>query len=443
MDNLFSWKRFSFLLLGVLIASILWPTSKSAYHGFYLPNAPATPSLKSSDIPLDPHNDIIDILTAEQCDAAFPDLFYEVDRAAEHFKSSKTSISKEDVNISWRHGEDWRAGGAIRILIHENQLRVLESREMISGLGYEGRGMPLLYMLQRAVDSATAGGERLPTIEAAIVLEDISDPPAGGSHSFWTFARNLTKESHDRLWLVPNFDFYVQNEGAYEEVRRRGISRDAPFAKKIQQAVWRGQSWVNNDIRGGLIDAGKDKPWADFKDTLSDHSTWLKPDELCKYAMTVHTEGVSYSGRLGSLLLCNSLTFIHDLSWTAHFYSVLKSKGPEQNYVPVARDWSDLEEKVQYFLKNPKEADKIIQNSVNALRSRALSRAATSCYLRKLVQGYSTVAFKPEVYRPVKDSQLPRRRGLSFEAFVALKHDIHHEDMDLVEILEGINAGTD
>lgn len=443
MENLFTWKRFSFLLLGFLIAGILWPTTKSAYDGFYLPTPATTSSLNATEVPLDIHDDIIDILTAEQCDTAFPDLYKEVDRAVEHFHSTKTSISQKDVNITWRHGDDWRAGGAIRILIHDNQLRILESRQMMASLGYEGRGIPLLNMLQRAMDSATAGGERLPTIEASIVLEDISDPPEKGSHSFWTFARNLTKESHDRIWLVPNFDFYVQNEGAFEEVRRRGILRDAPFAKKIQKAIWRGQSWVNPDLRGGLIRAGEEKSWADFQDTHDNHSSWLKPDELCKYAMTVHTEGVSYSGRLASLLLCNSLTFIHDLQWNAHFYGILKPDGPDQNYVPVERDWSDLEEKVQHFLENPEEADKIIQNSVDVLRSRALSRAGTSCYLRKLIQGYSKVSFKPKEYRPMKAGQLPRRRGLSFEAFIALKHDLHHEDMDLVEVLEGINAGTD
>lgn len=441
MENFFTWKRFSFLLLGLLAAFLLWPTTRSAYNGFVLPKSAArTSSNTTSQFPLDVHGDIIDILTAEQCSSAFPGLYHEIDRAAEYFHSSQTSIHKEDVNITWRHGEDWRAGGAMRILIHDNQLRILETREVIGALGYEGRGLPLLYMLQRAMDSATAGGERLPTIEASIVLEDISDPPKEGSYSFWTFARNLKKESHERLWLVPNFDFYVQSEGAFEEVRRRGIARDAPFLKKIQQAVWRGQAWVNNEIRGGLIAAGKDKSWADFKDTQAAHETWLKPDELCKYAMTVHTEGVSYSGRLASLLLCNSLTFVHDLEWTAHFYNLLQPDGPHQNYIPVQRNWTDLEEKVSYFLSHPAEAQKIIDNSVDVFRSRALSRAGTSCYLRKLVQGYSTVAFEPEVYRPVKEGQLPRRRGLSFEAFVSLKHDLHDENKDLVEVLEDIVA---
>ncbi|CZT21274.1 uncharacterized protein RCC_07137 [Ramularia collo-cygni] len=443
MENLLTWKRFSFLLLGLLTAIILWPTTKSAYEGFNLPKGPAISSLRSSELPLDAHHDIVDTLTADQCDSAFPGLFYEVDRAAEHFRESRTSITKEDVNITWRYGEEGQVAGAMRILIHDNQLRILETRQIIDSLGYAGRGLPLLNMLQRAVDSATAGGEKLPTIEAAIIVEDISDPPENGTHSFWTFARSLTKESHQRLWLVPNFDFYVQSEGAFEEVRRRGAARDAPFTEKIQKAIWRGQAWVNHPLRDSLLDAGKGKPWADFIDTQMDHTAWLKPDEVCKYAMNVHTEGVSYSGRLASLSLCNSLTFVHDLEWTAHFYNLLKPDGPEQNYVPVKRDWTDLEEKIQHYMNNPREAEKIIQNSVDVLRSKALSRAGTSCYFRKLIQGYSTVSFTPEVYRPVKQGQLPRRRGLSFEAFMTMRNDLHHEDMDLLDVLEGINAGTD
>lgn len=433
MEPVLFWKRFSFLLLGVLIAAILWPATNSAYHGLGLPLPAEIPSTNLT-LPLDPHGDAIDILTAQQCSSAFPGLYQEIDRAVEHFSNSRNSISKEDVNITWRDG------AAMRILIHDNQLRVLETRGVVGALGYDGRGLPLLNMLQRAMDSATAGGERLPSIEASIVLEDISDPPAESSISFWSFARNLTKESHKRLWLVPNFDFYVQNEGAFEDVRRRGIDRDVPFAEKIPQAVWRGQTWLNNEIRGGLVAAGKNESWADFQDTQADHKVWLRPDELCKYAITVHTEGVSFSGRLASLLLCNSLTFVHDLSWNAHFYGLLRPDGPGQNYVPVRRDWTDLEEKVQHFLGHPSEAEKIIENSINVFRSRALSRAGTSCYLRKLVQGYRTVAFEPEVYRPAKQGQLLRRRGLSFESFVAFKNDLHDENKDVEELLEDLRA---
>jgi hypothetical protein len=442
MENLFTWKRCSFLLVGLLIAGILWPSTRSVYNEFGLPTSSAG-SNNPSNIPLDPHGDIIDILTPSQCASTFTGLYDEIDRTISHFSSSNTTIRPQDVDIAWRHGLDWRAGGALRILIHDNQLRILETREVIGSLGYEGRGLPLLYMLQRAVDSATAGGERLPTIEASIVLEDVSDPPAESSHSFWTFARNIHRESHERLWLVPNFDFYVQSEGAFSEIRRRGIARDMPFLSKIQQMVWRGQSWVNPSLRGSLISTGADKPWADFKDTQTSHESWLKPDDLCKYAMTVHTEGVSYSGRLGSLLLCNSLTFIHDLEWSAHFYPLLQPHGAGQNYVPVHRNWTDLEDKVQYYLSHPAEAERIIEKAVETFRSKALLRAGTSCYLRNLIQGYSTVAFEPEVFRPVRSGQIARRRGLSFEEFISLRHDLHDENKDLVEVLEDINAGRD
>lgn len=45
----------------------------------------------------------------------------------------------------------------------------------------------------------------------------------------------------------------------------------------------------------------------------------LTSDEFCQYAMTVHTEGISYSGRLNTLLNCDSLIIAHDLEWYTYW----------------------------------------------------------------------------------------------------------------------------
>jgi hypothetical protein len=74
---------------------------------------------------------------------------------------------------------------------------------------FRARGISFLSLLNAAVQSATAGGEKLPTIEAAIVLEDIVEfPTQDGTHSLWTWTSNMTDTTHDRHWLIPNFDFY-------------------------------------------------------------------------------------------------------------------------------------------------------------------------------------------------------------------------------------------
>jgi hypothetical protein len=150
---------------------------------------------------------------------------------------------------------------------------------------------------------------------------------------------------------------------------------------------------------------------------------------MCAYAMTAHTEGGSYSGRLKFLLNCDSLTLIHDLEWRTYFYHLLVRDGPGQNYVNVRRDFADLEEKVEYYLENPEEAERIVGNAVATFRDRYLAPAAQSCYLRRLIQGYSEVAETPGVLRFLKEGQaVPSRRGRGFEDWLQGGEDYTEEE---------------
>lgn len=208
--------------------------------------------------------------------------------------------------------------------------------------------------------------------------------------------------------------------GSYTQTRRRAIAQDQPWSKKIPQVVWRGTVWYNPFIRGGLIEATKDKGWADVKAMdWQTKDTFMTVDEMCRYAMTAHTEGGSYSGRLKFLLNCDSLAVIHELVWRTYYTHLLEKSGPGQNYVAVRRDFSDLEAKVEHYFLHPDEAQSVINNSLQTFRNKYLTPAAQSCYLRKLIRGYSTVADTPQVYRPATDGQkVPMRRGRSFEEFL-------------------------
>jgi hypothetical protein len=302
---------------------------------------------------------------------------------------------------------------------------------------FRERGLGILHLLHRALKSASAGGETLPTIEAAILLQDVSYPPTeNGTHSFWTWARpyhdihfNRTttwegKEVHyerywwdktfQRVWIIPNFDFwYTRSIGNYDECLEQAKLHDD--TDKIPKIVWRGTEWVNPDIRDVLVNVTKGKSWADvmYSDTRT-HEHHLSINDMCKYAMTVHTEGFSYSGRLTHLLHCNSLPFVHELDYTTHYYHLLKASGPDQNYVAVKNDFSDLEEKVLYYLSHPAEAQSIIANHVSTFRDLYLTSQATSCYLIRLIQQYATVAFTPDTTVV---------RGRDYESFVANPED--------------------
>lgn len=243
--------------------------------------------------------------------------------------------------------------------------------------------------------------------------------------------------THERLWLVPNYDFWGATVyGSYANARRKAADQDAAFVDKIPSAVWRGNPFWNMDLRQSLIDITKDQPWADVElvnPVEKQHS--LSSSEYCKYAMTIHTEGISFAGRLTQLLLCNSLPIVHDLEWNTHYSHLLTDHGPDQNYVSVRRDWSNLQLVTNYYLQHPDEAEKVIANSIATFRDRHLTRAATSCYIRKLIKGYSSAAFEPRIERPHINGTVRKLRGVAFEAFAQhMSHDYDDENKDIADL---------
>ncbi|KAF7187872.1 Protein O-glucosyltransferase 2 [Pseudocercospora fuligena] len=436
LDTLLTWRHSSYLLAFLLVAqSILvlyglnstppaFRSKSGIQHQIHgLDHESVLDSATSSELSL-PH-ELPDTLSTTQCDSEFPNLYYEVDRAASYWKERKHIISKDDVDISWQPTE-WYSGGAIRVLIHDNRLRILESINSLRLSGYQERSLGILNLLHRALESATAGGEKLPTIEAAIVLQDLSWPPTqNGTETFWTWTRELGNSTYDRLWLIPNFDFWAaKGLGSYRDARLEAFARDK--VEKIPKVIWRGNPVnenINEKLRSRLLNMTEGKQWADvhyYNVSTGENSMPIR--DMCNYTMTVHTEGYTYSGRLKFLLNCNSLPFVHELNYTSQYYHLLERQGPNQNYVAVARNWSDLEEKVLYYQDHPNEAQNIIANHMATFRDKYLTRAATSCYLRRLIRAYSEVSFTPEVRAP-KGVGSTDLRGRPFEVYMNSPED--------------------
>lgn len=120
------------------------------------------PALPLSALPHDALGEISDSLTESQCNDAFPELYHAIDRSARHWFIGQQRITQEDTDISWR------SDAAVRFMIHKNEVRVLETKGVIGVYGYHDRVMGILHLIQRAADSATVGGELLPTIEVRL-----------------------------------------------------------------------------------------------------------------------------------------------------------------------------------------------------------------------------------------------------------------------------------
>lgn len=369
-------------------------------------------------------------LHPQQCDAAFPGLWYEIDRAVSFWRNDLSrTITANDTSL------EWREEGAFRALIHRNQLRILETKGIFSleGSQFPERTVAVWQQIHRALLGATAAGETLPTIEFSVSVDDRPNTPEedpNDTHTLWSFSRNYKNPAHERAFVMPDFNFWSWRgvAGSFTEMRGRGKELDEYIPDKIPKAVWRGVVWTNPEVRAPLLKATKNKDWADVVEfDWMTRANYIPLEDFCRYAFLVHTEGRSWSGRLKYLLNCDSVTMIHEREWTAHYYSLLKADGPEQNFVPLKRNFSDLKKKVKHYLSNQDEAQRIADNAVATFRDRYLTLAAEACYWRRLIEGWNEVAETPEIYedvqRNISGKMETRRmmRGIAFEELVTFR----------------------
>lgn len=96
-----------------------------------------------------------------------------------------------------------------------------------------------------------------------------------------------------------------------------------------------------------------------------------------------------------------------------------------QNYIAVKNDWSDLDEKMNYYLEHQDEAERIGEEMRSTLRNRYMTPAAEACYIRRMIYEFAKVQqFEPKLYKEVKDDDgvtHEKMRGYSWERFVFRK----------------------
>lgn len=258
--------------------------------------------------------------------------------------------------------------------------------------------------------------------EATIVVDDYPNFPRDGrALATWSFTRALANDEYAGVWLIPDFNFWSAPPvaGAFQEMQSKARKHDARIVDKQQQLVWRGVDWTNPDVRGALLNATTDEPWADVKKMNWSNDTDQMPlDAFCSYAYVVNTEGRSWSSRLTHLLHCDSVPVSHDLARVAHYYHLLV---PHANFILVKRDFSDLGEKMRFYLNHPDAAQNIADLARVTFRERYITPAATACYWRRLLRSWSSVAFKPAGYETVTSSSFHKEiriRGITFEEFL-------------------------
>ncbi|SMR42860.1 unnamed protein product [Zymoseptoria tritici ST99CH_1A5] len=425
------------LILGTLYAILLhWPqtSSTSSFTGAY--SSPSSSSSSSNDnkpsssdttktgwtfVPDRDRND--HSLTSEQCSAAFPDLYREIDRSRAYWKARQGEEKLTDKQ--W--GLEWSSDGGLRVMIWEQQLYIIESRGLNHFLHWKERSHATLHNLQRAI---LASKEPVPNIEFSIKINDnIALTDKHPNATVWNFNRDVNDKAMEQVWLIPDFNFwaYPRVAGSYGHYQRQAMDMGSDYNSKKPQLVWRGTTDFNPEIRLKLLEAAKDKPWSavhkvaeDVKDEENMKYRITMPDH-CKYKFAVHTEGTTWSGRLKYLLSCHSTIVVHPLTFTTHLYHLLESDGPNQNFVQVRKDWSDLPKTMEALLADNTKAKRIADNAAAKFRDQYFTPAAQTCYFRQLFKVWSEMTPVPDPYEheTLEDGSVQKTwRGMSYEEYV-------------------------
>jgi hypothetical protein len=265
--------------------------------------------------------------------------------------------------------------------------------------------------------------EPLPNIEFVFNTDDSVD-----QLPLWGYARRRKDRA---IWLIPDFGFWSWPEmkaGSTREVQAKAEwaeeEEGLTWNNKTAKLLWRGVPSMGPTIRDRLIHVTKDKSWADVKalvwsDKKSMENDYMTMPQHCEYQYLAQTEGNTYSGRLKYLQSCRSVVVSHELEWIQHYYHIMESSGPEQNYVQVSRDWGDLERKMIHLLDHTEEARHIADNSVRMFRERYLTPAAEVCYWRRLMREWKQVLdFEPEFFKLIDGKK--EWRGISVENFLLM-----------------------
>lgn len=268
----------------------------------------------------------------------------------------------------------------------------------------------------------------IPNAEFAI---GVGDKPSA-KHQ-WGLTYDLHSEPD--VWLISDhgwFTWPVPLIGEYTQVRKEIAIKEPTWEHKTPQVLWRGVVDLS-DIRRKLVNAAEGKEWNNVQGMgwaghggaeggdekskgvamkMSDHCRfqYLAYTEgrrlrfLINYVQTNKNAGASYSGRFKYLHNCNSVIITHRLKWAEWHGALMKFHGPDQNMVQVKRDFSDLEEKMEFLIANPDKAKRIADNNVRTFRDRYMTPAAQACYARRMIKSWASVqAYKPMLWTHKSD----------------------------------------
>ncbi|MER9653751.1 glycosyl transferase family 90 [Mesorhizobium sp. M0152] len=140
-----------------------------------------------------------------------------------------------------------------------------------------------------------------------------------------------------------------------------------------------------SSARRDLIEAYDTEP--DYDLAVNRYSSTFRTmeEQVATYRYMIDVEGAGYSGRFKMLLHTRRVVLLQDRPWREWFFDDIE---PFRHYVPVARDMSDLAERVEWLRANPKLETEIAAEARHFAQTR-LTRAAAVAAWAKLLQDHA------------------------------------------------------
>ena len=357
-------------------------------------------------------------LSEEQCNVAFPKQYTDINNNVGVLTNKPIKPSDLDA----QDHNDMR----VRAMIYNGELYLISTS---GGFWWSHNGVSTSSAIHRAL-SAYPDRKSLPNIEFMILLYDIP-----GDHStVWSYTKTAHPTEFKNQWLMPDCGHWAWADArisSYNHIRNemRRVEDQVAFEDKIPQLLWRGNVGTAPELRIPFVKSTQDKDWANvgaflWENVDKDLSTpYIPLWDHCRYQMLMDIAGRAWSGKGKYIQNCESVYMTHQSLWLKPTTWAMTADGPDQNFVQVRADWSDVEGKVEELLNNTSLAKRIAKNSVETFRDRYLTPAAEACYWRALIRGYGRVTFEPDLY---EDDNITLR-GVPFET-VAMQWKVDTEE---------------
>ena len=144
------------------------------------------------------------------------------------------------------------------------------------------------------------------------------------------------------------------------------VNDQKPFTEKMNKAIFRGkirfsrqrEQFLNMYFGSSFCDCG-------VVDKNSNHPEWLTPKKTIKehldYKFIMALEGNDVASNLKWVMSSNSIAVMPRP--TCETWYMEGKLIPNYHYIEIKNDLSDLEERLQYYIDHPEEAQQIINHA--------------------------------------------------------------------------------